>query len=452
MADLSYPPTSPSDLSDPSQPRQRRQQEEAEEDDNDELARFREQWRAEVTKTKAKGRDGGEVRGDGRSAGPSSKRPETNRVEVRSVIQKSEAEDVMIPMSLAIPTFASKREKINVSGVLPPATVGELETSLYRLSVDDESKYRESTLANSPSVSETSARSPTQPRKKLSSVKADKDNNNNIRSILSTSPTKSRAVGLSHAHAHVYRQVGSSRHTGPPVPPQHHAPDSEKAVDLYSRAVQFEQQGQLNEALHMYRRAYKLDTSVEKAYNRSVVRAERLEQEKENELEVVDPSEIIRFNPHGKDEEGVYTFKDYNQFHDDYVPRAQAKSKTDLEPNGKTDSNANRKAKPKSKTKICQPEEQMDPLSRIIRSFKPPGHDSSNPSESEGQVQAGDSDVQHYGFGFEADEEKYPVYISELPDEVLMHVLLFMDVQTIERFAKVNKKMRILTANSEKWR
>ncbi len=32
-----------------------------------------------------------------------------------------------------------------------------------------------------------------------------------------------------------------------------------RAVDFYAKAVEFEQGGQLNEALHMYRKAYKLD-------------------------------------------------------------------------------------------------------------------------------------------------------------------------------------------------
>ena len=49
-------------------------------------------------------------------------------------------------------------------------------------------------------------------------------------------------------------------------------------------------------------------------------------------------------------------------------------------------------------------------------------------------------------------DEKYPILLSALPEEILENVVEFMDVTTLERFALVCKRLRVLTRGVGKWR
>lgn len=53
---------------------------------------------------------------------------------------------------------------------------------------------------------------------------------------------------------------------------------------------------------------------------------------------------------------------------------------------------------------------------------------------------------------FEPEEETEPIFIRVLPDELLVHILQFLDVTALERFASINKKARILSLDSSIWR
>ena len=53
---------------------------------------------------------------------------------------------------------------------------------------------------------------------------------------------------------------------------------------------------------------------------------------------------------------------------------------------------------------------------------------------------------------FEPEEETEPVEITRIPDEVLVYILRFLDHGSIERFASISRKARVLTLDSTIWR
>ncbi|KAK7687848.1 hypothetical protein QCA50_009067 [Cerrena zonata] len=53
---------------------------------------------------------------------------------------------------------------------------------------------------------------------------------------------------------------------------------------------------------------------------------------------------------------------------------------------------------------------------------------------------------------FLPEDEAESIPIAKVPDELLLYVLQFLDVWTLERFALVNRKARIVTLDSGLWR
>lgn len=53
---------------------------------------------------------------------------------------------------------------------------------------------------------------------------------------------------------------------------------------------------------------------------------------------------------------------------------------------------------------------------------------------------------------FEPEDETQPVHLQTLPDELLVHMLDYLDTMALERFALVNRKARVLTLDSTLWR
>ncbi len=53
---------------------------------------------------------------------------------------------------------------------------------------------------------------------------------------------------------------------------------------------------------------------------------------------------------------------------------------------------------------------------------------------------------------FDPEDEKEPVHLQMLPEEVFVHILQQLDVTSLERFAAVNRKARILTLDTSIWR
>lgn len=190
---------------------------------------------------------------------------------------------------------------------------------------------------------------------------------------------------------------------------EHHASVSstKKAVEAYAKAVEHENTGQLNEALHLYRKAFKLDDRVERAYNSAVVKEEERNQAVVEESQVVDPNLPVTATPPPIE---PYVFRTHTQLAPDYHSPARRPART----NGDDDIHA----------------EWNDPLTRIINKFE--------------------EDL--FTIDFVPEEEKWPVLLSRLPDEVVENVVFFLDVQSVERFALTCKKARLLTRVAPVWK
>lgn len=52
---------------------------------------------------------------------------------------------------------------------------------------------------------------------------------------------------------------------------------------------------------------------------------------------------------------------------------------------------------------------------------------------------------------FEPENEKEPVFLNKLPEELLIVIIATLDITSIERFARVCKKARILTLDPGIW-
>ena len=52
---------------------------------------------------------------------------------------------------------------------------------------------------------------------------------------------------------------------------------------------------------------------------------------------------------------------------------------------------------------------------------------------------------------FQPENEEEPVFLNKLPDELLVMIIVILDTTSIERFARVCKKARILTLDPVIW-
>ncbi|SRR6266702_4374016 len=53
---------------------------------------------------------------------------------------------------------------------------------------------------------------------------------------------------------------------------------------------------------------------------------------------------------------------------------------------------------------------------------------------------------------FEPEDEKAPLFLQRLPDELLVHILRYLGTTAIERFACVSRKARVITLDPAIWR
>ncbi|KZP01447.1 hypothetical protein CALVIDRAFT_559264 [Calocera viscosa TUFC12733] len=158
------------------------------------------------------------------------------------------------------------------------------------------------------------------------------------------------------------------------------AASTSRAVSLYREAVECEQRGHLDEALALYRRSFKLDSNVDRAYYRFVAQ------------EVLPPQTAPRERPL-----------------EDADPVKQPVAEHVGQTNRTTPS-----------------------LQQIISAFEP------------------------RPMIFGPEDERLPNPFETLPDEIILHILVLLalqrDVTTIERFATINIKARLLAADSSIWR
>ncbi|KAL1666433.1 hypothetical protein GGF50DRAFT_50651 [Schizophyllum commune] len=158
----------------------------------------------------------------------------------------------------------------------------------------------------------------------------------------------------------------------------HLNPKLTTALDVHRRAVECEQRGALDDALTLYRQAFRMESNIDRLYQRE-----------EMILSMLEPPPAL--------------------------PSADKALAEQLQ-----------------KGLGLQPAVQVQgvvtgTLASVIAEFP---HDVS----------------------FQPEDETQGVPLNMLPDEILVHILLMVDVTTLERFATVSRKTRLLTLDSGIWR
>ncbi|EMD38956.1 hypothetical protein CERSUDRAFT_104245 [Gelatoporia subvermispora B] len=170
------------------------------------------------------------------------------------------------------------------------------------------------------------------------------------------------------------------------------------AIDLYRRAVQCEQQSNLDEALRLYRQAFRMDANVDRAFHR--LETQQL---------------AASAAGHAPDSAGAPTRKH-------------------------------------QKAPSITGQDAVDAITRSIKAMDM--HSSVLPDMSVTVTRSLASLVKtwSYDVSFEPEDEREPVPIKLLPDELLVHILRTLDVSSIERFAAVNRKARVVSLDTSIWK
>ncbi|WVQ67343.1 uncharacterized protein L199_005539 [Kwoniella botswanensis] len=195
--------------------------------------------------------------------------------------------------------------------------------------------------------------------------------------------------------------------------------ERESAIQIYQRAIESEQSGKLNEALMLYRKAFKLDDDIDRTYARSLKnKSNSITQDKKSQETELPPtpssSDIISSKPPSIE---PYSFARHIQTAPDY-------EKTHLPAPAFTTSPL---------PALSRPAESVYPISPLTRMF----NNLSTPSNE---------------LTFHPDEEELPCPITKLPNELFEPILMNLDVTSIERFGSACWKSRWLTHVSLAWR
>ena len=167
------------------------------------------------------------------------------------------------------------------------------------------------------------------------------------------------------------------------------------ALEVYARAIKHEQASELDEALRLYRQAFRMDSNVDRAYDLREQRFARA-------LETSHGAETaMSVRPHAENRVAGSIEPEV----DDGVVHVKSLSLSSHHP-GRHVSGL---------------------LARIVADFPLP-------------------------LSFEPEDEKEPSYLQRLPDELLVYILSYLGVSTIERFARVSRKARIMTLDIIIWR
>ena len=168
------------------------------------------------------------------------------------------------------------------------------------------------------------------------------------------------------------------------------------ALEVYIRAVRHEQAGELDEALRLYRQAFRMNPGVDGVYNLGEQRTARAQ------------------------EASALAVRSFG-------PEMELKMVNALGPGGVTRGAAHTHPKLTSST-VHHPDRHVSGvLARIVADFP---------------------DV----LSFEPEDEKAPLFLQWLPDELLVHILRYLGTMAIERFACVCRKARVITLDTAIWR
>lgn len=163
------------------------------------------------------------------------------------------------------------------------------------------------------------------------------------------------------------------------------------ALEVYSRAVKHEQAGELEDALRLYRQAFRTDSNVDKSYHLKEQRARTLETISLNATTVEKNAENI----------GAVTINARSN-------SAVVHMKTPSFP-------------------LHTERQVSDSLASILAKFPTP-------------------------LSFEPEDERALSPLERLPDELLVYILSYLGSAAIERFALVSRKARMITLDATIWR
>ncbi|KAL0953855.1 hypothetical protein HGRIS_005031 [Hohenbuehelia grisea] len=164
-------------------------------------------------------------------------------------------------------------------------------------------------------------------------------------------------------------------------------------LDKYRQAVQHEQRGEFDEALDLYRQAFRVHSDIDQLYQKEEMLATLLSAKASASVDAI-------------------TSKPHSGASDGKVDALAHSLETNVKITDKADHGAT-----------------TGSLSEIIAAFP------SDPAPS-----------------FQPEDEKQPVLLNMLPDEMIVHALSMLDTMSLERFSLVNRKARILTLDSTIWR
>ncbi|KAF8269809.1 hypothetical protein EI94DRAFT_1724377 [Lactarius quietus] len=178
-----------------------------------------------------------------------------------------------------------------------------------------------------------------------------------------------------------------------PHPLQSH----DDALEVYIQAVRHEQAGELDEALRLYRQAFRKNPGVDRIHylGEQEQRAARAQEASTLAVTSVGPE----------------TEKTVNAFG----------------PGGITRDGAQTHSKLASSTAHHPDQHVSGVIARIVAEFPE-------------------------ALCFEPEDEKAPSFLQWFPDELLVHILRYLGTMAIERFACVSRKARVITLDASIWR
>lgn len=182
-----------------------------------------------------------------------------------------------------------------------------------------------------------------------------------------------------------------------PLDPKH-----QRALDIYGKAVTHEQRGELDEALVLYKQAFRIHEDVSRLY-------ERIEY---NTIFSIKPIDAATFAQAQRDQKAAaasaslaHVSHGLEKLHISVEPSISAALTLPANHGVVTGTLANL----------------MAPWASLVLAFEP-------------------------------EDEKQPVHMQTLPDELLVHILAFLDTTGLERFALVNRRARVLALDPSLWR
>ncbi|WWC89036.1 uncharacterized protein L201_003954 [Kwoniella dendrophila CBS 6074] len=374
-------------------------------DDEDELEKFRKQWREEV---KAKKHD--------KSSEPSSlsltKKGKEKEVEVGPVRWKSKEKD-----DGDDDDDDQKQIKESPKKDVIPLKENEEKVLLSSLSNAASSSPEKMKSKLPTTLSTTSPKATISSRKQgLNFVPGEKVDLDKLDSYL----TSTTFTSFNKPSSTSNNSSKVTRFTGTIAPDGHTGNEKERAIQIYSKAVESEQQGKLNEALMLYRKAFKLDDDVDRSYaksmrNKVTINANGQTSTTEEDLSGTPSStDIISPTPPTLE---PYSFARTIQTTPDYEKTHHHHHHQNI----------------KTSEKVSIQNQNTHPISPLTKLFN-------------------SLSIQPNDLIFLPQEEELPCPISNLPNELFENIFQHLDVTSLERFGSTCWKSRWLTHISSTWR